>query len=284
MRSQTYNIRRISLNIHRRLCMESLRRYANYANNADICVMRATIISHTHHHPSIHTYISHTNTSHTANNIPSIRTRTHTHRHTILWTHTHTHTHTVIHTHTHPHTNIAIVNAFVYILLCDIRMHTHHTHITHTHITHTSHTHHMHITHTSHWQVKCHYINTVQQLCDLARKLDNVTEFAVDLEHHSYRTYLGIVCLMQVCGVRVMCVWCVCDVCVMCVWCVCDVRVMCVWCVWSTSISVFMFTHTYIIHPTSYITPHIIHHTSHIIHITSYIIVLRSLHAQMITS
>jgi exosome complex exonuclease RRP6 len=31
----------------------------------------------------------------------------------------------------------------------------------------------------------------------LAKDLEKETEIAVDLEHHSYRSYLGITCLMQ---------------------------------------------------------------------------------------
>ncbi|VVC94326.1 unnamed protein product [Leptidea sinapis] len=42
------------------------------------------------------------------------------------------------------------------------------------------------------------FINTQSQLNDLLRHLETVTEFAVDLEHHSYRSYLGITCLMQI--------------------------------------------------------------------------------------
>jgi hypothetical protein len=42
------------------------------------------------------------------------------------------------------------------------------------------------------------YVHTVEQLEELKRDLLLVTEFAVDLEHHSYRSYLGFTCLMQI--------------------------------------------------------------------------------------
>lgn len=42
------------------------------------------------------------------------------------------------------------------------------------------------------------WIDTPAQLSDLLDKLRAVTEFAVDLEHHSYRTYSGFLCLMQI--------------------------------------------------------------------------------------
>ena len=41
------------------------------------------------------------------------------------------------------------------------------------------------------------YIDKLEDLEVLAKELNEVTEFAVDLEHHSYRSYLGITCLMQ---------------------------------------------------------------------------------------
>lgn len=42
------------------------------------------------------------------------------------------------------------------------------------------------------------FVATLKDLKDLAQKLDAQTEFAVDLEHHSYRTFQGFTCLMQV--------------------------------------------------------------------------------------
>ncbi|KAK6171223.1 hypothetical protein SNE40_019458 [Patella caerulea] len=42
------------------------------------------------------------------------------------------------------------------------------------------------------------FIDTVPQLETLLTKLQSVTEIAVDLEAHSYRTYQGITCLMQI--------------------------------------------------------------------------------------
>jgi len=47
-------------------------------------------------------------------------------------------------------------------------------------------------------KVPCHWVDTLPQLEELAEKLTEVETFAVDLEHHDYRTYLGIVCLMQI--------------------------------------------------------------------------------------
>lgn len=47
-------------------------------------------------------------------------------------------------------------------------------------------------------EVKCHWVDTEEQLEELSKKLDQVTEFAVDLEHHNYRSYLGFTCLMQI--------------------------------------------------------------------------------------
>uniref|UniRef100_A0A8C2DRC9 Exosome complex component 10 n=1 Tax=Cyprinus carpio TaxID=7962 RepID=A0A8C2DRC9_CYPCA len=44
----------------------------------------------------------------------------------------------------------------------------------------------------------CQFINTLDDLVALNEKLAKVSEFAVDLEHHSYRSFLGITCLMQI--------------------------------------------------------------------------------------
>lgn len=41
------------------------------------------------------------------------------------------------------------------------------------------------------------WVETVDQLAALAKKLESVTQVAVDLEAHSYRSFAGIVCLMQ---------------------------------------------------------------------------------------
>uniref|UniRef100_A0A6I8N230 Exosome complex component 10 n=1 Tax=Ornithorhynchus anatinus TaxID=9258 RepID=A0A6I8N230_ORNAN len=43
-----------------------------------------------------------------------------------------------------------------------------------------------------------HLITTVDDLVELNEKLLNLKEFAVDLEHHSYRSFLGLTCLMQI--------------------------------------------------------------------------------------
>ncbi|KAI4902787.1 hypothetical protein NFI96_011162 [Prochilodus magdalenae] len=47
-------------------------------------------------------------------------------------------------------------------------------------------------------ETSCKYIDTLEDLVALNEKLVKVTEFAVDLEHHSYRSFLGITCLMQI--------------------------------------------------------------------------------------
>jgi exosome complex exonuclease RRP6 len=41
-------------------------------------------------------------------------------------------------------------------------------------------------------------VETEDDLKKLVNTLNNVNEFAVDLEHHSYRSFLGITCLMQI--------------------------------------------------------------------------------------
>lgn len=41
-------------------------------------------------------------------------------------------------------------------------------------------------------------IETVQQLEDMCRIIESEKEFAVDVEHHSYRTFQGITCLVQI--------------------------------------------------------------------------------------
>lgn len=44
----------------------------------------------------------------------------------------------------------------------------------------------------------CTWIETEQALRELASRLDHVDEMAIDLEAHSYRTFQGFVCLMQI--------------------------------------------------------------------------------------
>ena len=41
------------------------------------------------------------------------------------------------------------------------------------------------------------YIDTEEQLRAMVDKLEDAKEIAVDLEHHSYRTFQGLTCLMQ---------------------------------------------------------------------------------------
>ena len=42
------------------------------------------------------------------------------------------------------------------------------------------------------------FVDTDEKLSQLIDVLKNVNEFAVDLEHHSFRSFQGIVCLMQI--------------------------------------------------------------------------------------
>ncbi|XP_077459432.1 exosome complex component 10 [Stigmatopora argus] len=47
-------------------------------------------------------------------------------------------------------------------------------------------------------ETSCQFIDTLEDLVALNEKLNKVSEFAVDLEHHSYRSFLGVTCLMQI--------------------------------------------------------------------------------------
>ncbi|XP_052751410.1 exosome component 10-like [Galleria mellonella] len=47
-------------------------------------------------------------------------------------------------------------------------------------------------------ETKFTYIDTVALLDELIKHLETVKELAIDLEHHAYRTYQGITCLMQI--------------------------------------------------------------------------------------
>lgn len=42
------------------------------------------------------------------------------------------------------------------------------------------------------------YVNTKESLDEMLNHLKSVNELAVDVEHHSYRTFLGITCLLQI--------------------------------------------------------------------------------------
>ena len=44
----------------------------------------------------------------------------------------------------------------------------------------------------------CTWVHTEQQLQHLRQRLASLSEFAIDLEHHSHRSYRGFVCLMQI--------------------------------------------------------------------------------------
>ncbi|XP_023555336.1 exosome component 10 isoform X2 [Octodon degus] len=47
-------------------------------------------------------------------------------------------------------------------------------------------------------ETPCHFVSSLNELVELNEKLLNCEEFAVDLEHHSYRSFLGLTCLMQI--------------------------------------------------------------------------------------
>ncbi|KAG8505590.1 LOW QUALITY PROTEIN: Exosome component 10, partial [Galemys pyrenaicus] len=47
-------------------------------------------------------------------------------------------------------------------------------------------------------ETPCHFVSSLDELVELNEKLLRCQEFAVDLEHHSYRSFLGLTCLMQV--------------------------------------------------------------------------------------
>ncbi|KAG7521384.1 exosome component 10 [Solea senegalensis] len=47
-------------------------------------------------------------------------------------------------------------------------------------------------------ETKLSFIDTLEDLVALNERLCTMSEFAVDLEHHSYRSFLGLTCLMQI--------------------------------------------------------------------------------------
>uniref|UniRef100_A0A8I6AK66 Exosome complex component 10 n=1 Tax=Rattus norvegicus TaxID=10116 RepID=A0A8I6AK66_RAT len=47
-------------------------------------------------------------------------------------------------------------------------------------------------------ETPCHVVSSLDELVELNEKLLGCQEFAVDLEHHSYRSFLGLTCLMQI--------------------------------------------------------------------------------------
>ncbi|XP_062821939.1 exosome complex component 10 isoform X2 [Anolis carolinensis] len=47
-------------------------------------------------------------------------------------------------------------------------------------------------------ETPCHFISTLDELVELSEKLRTCKEFALDLEHHSYRSFLGLTCLVQI--------------------------------------------------------------------------------------
>src|SRR5947209_197029 len=42
------------------------------------------------------------------------------------------------------------------------------------------------------------WVETPEMLSDMIKELSKAQEIAIDLEHHDYRSYIGIVCLMQI--------------------------------------------------------------------------------------
>ena len=47
-------------------------------------------------------------------------------------------------------------------------------------------------------RVPCIWVDTPDALEEMATELDAASEIAIDLEHHSFRSYLGLTCLMQI--------------------------------------------------------------------------------------
>ncbi|XP_063001211.1 exosome complex component 10 [Elgaria multicarinata webbii] len=47
-------------------------------------------------------------------------------------------------------------------------------------------------------ETPCHFVSSLDELVELNEKLAGCQEFAVDLEHHSYRSFLGLTCLVQI--------------------------------------------------------------------------------------
>ncbi|XP_030078125.1 exosome complex component 10 [Microcaecilia unicolor] len=47
-------------------------------------------------------------------------------------------------------------------------------------------------------ETPCHFVSSLDELVELNEKLCKCPEFAIDVEHHSYRSFLGLTCLMQV--------------------------------------------------------------------------------------
>ncbi|XP_053136835.1 exosome component 10 isoform X2 [Hemicordylus capensis] len=47
-------------------------------------------------------------------------------------------------------------------------------------------------------ETPCHFVSTLDELVELNEKLVACKEFALDLEHHSYRSFLGLTCLVQI--------------------------------------------------------------------------------------
>ncbi|XP_031818730.1 exosome component 10 [Sarcophilus harrisii] len=47
-------------------------------------------------------------------------------------------------------------------------------------------------------ETPCHFVSTLDELVELNEKLLSCKDFGIDLEHHSYRSFLGLTCLMQI--------------------------------------------------------------------------------------
>ena len=104
---------------------------------------------HTHIHTHTLTYI-HTHTL----------THTYTCTHTHIHAYTHTHIHTYIHTYTHTHIHTPVYMYYAHIFVCIL----------------------LYQEPGSLEDIPITFIDTLEQLEELQRKLNTVTEFAVDLE------------------------------------------------------------------------------------------------------
>nr|XP_033777865.1 exosome component 10 isoform X2 [Geotrypetes seraphini] len=47
-------------------------------------------------------------------------------------------------------------------------------------------------------ETPCYFVSSLDELVEMNEKLCKCPEFAIDVEHHSYRSFLGLTCLMQV--------------------------------------------------------------------------------------
>ena len=47
-------------------------------------------------------------------------------------------------------------------------------------------------------EAKATWVDTYEGVLDMLAELKEAREIAIDLEHHDYRTYIGLTCLMQI--------------------------------------------------------------------------------------